>query len=141
MFLCSTRFKVRVSSAVDSNQYSILTFLACLISHSPSFVQSTETIGQGAISGVSQRPRYDSFSSYEYWLICLIWSSPLTASIHILDNDSLLNIFHLYRPFILVEDEDEDDRLARDGSADAGGIIFLMFAKDGETPYLGRHPT
>ena len=27
-----------------------------------------------------------------------------------------------------------------DGSADAGGIIFLMFAKDGETPYLGRHP-
>ena len=28
-----------------------------------------------------------------------------------------------------------------DESADAGGIIFLMIAKDGETPYLGRHPT
>ena len=108
------------------------------------FRSITETIGQGAISGVSQQLRYALFSSYEYWLICLItlmWSSPLTASIHILDNDSLLSVFHLYRPFILVEDEDEDDRLAPDGSADAGGIIFLMFAKDGETPYLGRHPT
>ena len=39
-------------------------------------------------------------------------NSPLTASIHILDDDSLLNVFHLYRPFVLGEDEDEDDRLA-----------------------------
>ena len=36
-------------------------------------------------------------------------SSSLTVSIHILDDDSLLNIFHLYRPFLLGEDEDEDD--------------------------------
>jgi hypothetical protein len=39
----------------------------------------------------------------------------LTPSIHILDDDSLLNIFHLYRPFkfLLGEDDDEDDdRLA-----------------------------
>ena len=38
-------------------------------------------------------------------------NSPHTASIHILDDDSLLNVFHLYRPFLLGEDEDEDDRL------------------------------
>jgi hypothetical protein len=37
--------------------------------------------------------------------------SPLTASIHILDDDSLLNVFHLYRPFLLGEDQDEDARL------------------------------
>lgn len=33
-------------------------------------------------------------------------NSPLTASIHILDDDSLLHIFHLYRPFLFGEDED-----------------------------------
>ena len=33
-------------------------------------------------------------------------------SIHILDDDSLLNIFYLYRPFFLGEDEKEEaDRL------------------------------
>ena len=34
-----------------------------------------------------------------------------TASIHILDDYSLLHVFYLYRPFILGEDEDETDRL------------------------------
>ena len=38
-------------------------------------------------------------------------NSSLTASIHILDDDSLLNVFHLYCPFLLGEDEDEDNRL------------------------------
>ena len=38
-------------------------------------------------------------------------NSPLTASIHILDDDSLLNVFYLYRPFLLGEDEDEGARL------------------------------
>ena len=38
-------------------------------------------------------------------------NSPFTASIHILDDDSLLNVFYLYRPFLLGEDEDESDRL------------------------------
>ena len=38
-------------------------------------------------------------------------SSPHAASIHILDDDSLLNVFYLYRPFILGEGEDEDSRL------------------------------
>ena len=38
-------------------------------------------------------------------------NSPLVASIHILNDDCLLNIFFLYRPFLLGEDGDEDDRL------------------------------
>ena len=36
---------------------------------------------------------------------------PRTASIHILDDDSLLHIFYLYRPFLLGEDEDGNARL------------------------------
>jgi hypothetical protein len=38
----------------------------------------------------------------ETWPTC---NSPHTKSIHILDDDSLLNIFHLYRPFLLGEDQ------------------------------------
>ena len=38
-------------------------------------------------------------------------NSPLTVSIHTLDNDSLLHIFYLYRPFLLGEDGDQDYRL------------------------------
>jgi hypothetical protein len=37
--------------------------------------------------------------------------SPHAASIHILDDDSILNVFHIYRSSILCEDEDEDARL------------------------------
>jgi hypothetical protein len=33
-------------------------------------------------------------------------NSPHVASIHVLDDDSLLNIFYLYRPFFLGEDEE-----------------------------------
>ena len=36
-----------------------------------------------------------------------------TPSIHILDDDSLLHIFYLYRPFLLGEDEDSLDKGAR----------------------------
>jgi hypothetical protein len=35
-------------------------------------------------------------------------NSPHTASIDILDDDSLLNIFYLYRSFLLGEDDDDD---------------------------------
>ena len=38
-------------------------------------------------------------------------NSPLTASIPILDYDSLLNVFYLYRPFLVGEDGDEAGRL------------------------------
>jgi hypothetical protein len=34
------------------------------------------------------------------------------SPIHILDDDSLLNVFYLYRPLLLGEDKDEDTRLA-----------------------------
>ena len=34
------------------------------------------------------------------------------APIHILDDDSLLNVFYLYRPFLLGEDKDDNARLA-----------------------------
>ena len=36
---------------------------------------------------------------------------PRTASIHILDDDSLLHVFYLHGPFLLGEDEDENARL------------------------------
>jgi hypothetical protein len=38
-------------------------------------------------------------------------NSPRTASIHILDDDSLLHVFYLYRPVLLGEDEDDFGRL------------------------------
>ena len=38
-------------------------------------------------------------------------SSPHTTSIHILDDDSLLNIFYLYRPFLLGEGQDFNTRI------------------------------
>ena len=38
-------------------------------------------------------------------------NSTLNASIHILDNDSLLHIFYHYRPFILGEDGHPNDRI------------------------------
>jgi hypothetical protein len=38
-------------------------------------------------------------------------NSPRTSSIHILDDDCLLHVFYLYRPFLLGEDEDETARL------------------------------
>ncbi|KAI0278431.1 hypothetical protein BGY98DRAFT_974299 [Russula aff. rugulosa BPL654] len=37
---------------------------------------------------------------------------PHSVSIHILDDNSLLNIFYVYRPFILHEDEDDGYRLS-----------------------------
>ena len=37
-------------------------------------------------------------------------NSPRTASIHILDDDSLLHVFYLYRPFLSGEDQDDNAR-------------------------------
>ena len=36
---------------------------------------------------------------------------PRTVSIHILDDDSLLHVFYLYRPFLFGEDQDDNSRL------------------------------
>jgi hypothetical protein len=82
---------------------------------STSSLQPTEIIGQGAISGKSQRPRYASFPCYAYQLLgkrgsWAVGNSPHTAWIHILDDDSLLNVFYLYRPVLLGEEpEDQGD--------------------------------
>ena len=38
-------------------------------------------------------------------------SRPRTVSIHMLDDDSLLHVFYLYRPFLSGEDQDDDARL------------------------------
>jgi hypothetical protein len=78
---------------------------------STSFLQCTERIGQGTMSGGFQSQRYASFSFSAYcestWPL---GNSPHTTSIHILNDDSLLNVFYLYRPFLLDEDEDGEDR-------------------------------
>ena len=70
--------------------------------------QSTGRIEQGAISGESQRPRYASFPYNAYWLLSEhswhVCNSPRTTSIHILDDNSLLHVFYLYRPFFRGED-------------------------------------
>ena len=52
-------------------------------------------------------------------------SSPHTVSIHILDDDSLLNVFNLYRPFLLTEDGDNNDLLYNEGR----GIHALWWYK------------
>ena len=69
--------------------------------------------GQGAISGESQRPRYASFSCCTCWLVSEYygpWADRPhdTVSIHVLDDDSLLHVFYLYRPFFGDEDKVED---------------------------------
>jgi hypothetical protein len=62
----------------------------------------------------SQRRRY-AFRCHAYQLaVTCQWpadNSTHTASIDILDDDSLLNIFHLYRPLLLGEDEDDETSL------------------------------
>ena len=62
----------------------------------------------------SQRQGYACSYCYSYQLFDQIrptGNRPYSASIHILDDDSLLNIFCLYRPFPLSEDQDINARL------------------------------
>ena len=76
-------------------------------------LQSTESISLDTISAASQRQRYASFC-YAYRFVnngLCATNSPHTTSIHILDDDSLLNIFYLYQPFLLGEDQDDTARL------------------------------
>ncbi|KAI0276391.1 hypothetical protein BGY98DRAFT_707377 [Russula aff. rugulosa BPL654] len=68
---------------IDTQHYS--PSMSCLTPFT-SFFQSTKRISQVAVCRGSQQ------------------QSPHTNSIHILDNDSLLNVFHLYRPFLLGEE-------------------------------------
>jgi hypothetical protein len=85
---------------------------------STSSLQSTERISLGAVSSESQRQtrRYASLSC-----LCLsalrvnLAHSPHTTLIHILDGYSLLNIFYLYRPFLLGEEDRDVDIRFRGG--------------------------
>jgi hypothetical protein len=47
-------------------------------------------------------------------------NSPQVVSIHVLDDDSLLNIFYLYRPFFLGEDGDDYER------QDGGKVLWIQ---------------
>jgi hypothetical protein len=79
----------------------------------PSSFQPIERISQGARSD-SQRQRYASFSCFAYRLVSKhgpMGNSPHPASIHVLDDDSLLHVFCLYRPILLGEDESDYARL------------------------------
>ena len=75
-------------------------------------------------------------------------SSTHAVSIHIFDDDSLLNIFYLYRLYLFDEDDDTLGDNARifegqgNGShVDDGGVSPRMFAKDGIISYLVRRST
>ena len=94
----------------SSTQY-LLSSMSCL---APliTFLQSPERICQCAIGTKSQRQTYAFFSCYASQLVtCLTRNSPHTASIHTLDDYSVLNVFYLYRPAILDGDEDNSVRL------------------------------
>jgi hypothetical protein len=82
-------------------------------------LQSTERLGQDAKSGKSQRQRY-ALSAFTVIACQLVLTMGLlrgnsphndNAAIDILDDDSLLNIFYLYRPFLLGEDDNDEARL------------------------------
>lgn len=89
--------------------------MSCLAPSTTSF-QSTEIINQRSVSGEPQQQRCASFSCYVSWLSYEpMVNSPGSASIHILDDDSLLHIFYLYRPFVLGKDNDDDAHLLGDG--------------------------
>jgi hypothetical protein len=64
--------------------------------------QFTGRISQGAICGGCQLLRYVMFSC---WLVSEYrsWADRPRRTIHVLDDDSLLHVFHLYRPFLWYE--------------------------------------
>jgi hypothetical protein len=64
-----------------------------------------------------QRQRY-VFTCYAYRLCDVV-------SIHILDNDSLLNIFDLYRPFFLGEGGKDRERLYGGGELWVQGTLVV----------------
>ena len=63
---------------------------------------------QGAVRGRFQLSRYASFSCYAYWLVSNMGNSRRTALIRVLDDNSLLHVFYLCRPFFRHEDDTAD---------------------------------
>ena len=80
---------------------------------STSSLQSMERIGQSAIRS---EQRYASFFCYAQWLMSPhgLRNSLCNTSIHILDDDSLLHVFYLYRPSLLGEDQDDTRLFGRE---------------------------
>ena len=78
-----------------------------------SSIKTTGIICQCAKLDESQRQTYVSFSCVDFLVSKHgpLGNSPHAASIHVLDDDSLLNIFHLYRPAIFDVDEDDAQRI------------------------------
>ena len=65
------------------------------------------------------------------------------SSIHILDDDSLLNVFHLYRPTPFDEDKTNNERAFGGEWIRERWWYKHTSAKDGGSLYLGpgQHPT
>ena len=61
-------------------------------------------------------------------------NSPHIVSIHILDDDPLLNIFYLYRPFFLGEDENDFNRFL--GGRDRGRWWYQLSLLSFSTPLV-----
>jgi hypothetical protein len=89
---------------------------------STSSLQSTERIGQVPMAEV--RPRLP-LCLLTFELTRPVGNSPQTALIHGLD-DSLLNVFNLYRPFLLGEDQDDGARLPGGGEAGMGWRTLVV---------------
>jgi hypothetical protein len=87
--------------------HSTLTLLACLVSHLlPLFFNLRNELAMVQYAASPNSRRTFSLSSYACQRVNKhTGNRPHTTSIHILDDYSLLNIFHLYRPFLLDEED------------------------------------
>jgi hypothetical protein len=113
---------------------------------STSSLQSTETIGQGPISGESQRHRYASFSCSDCQLVT---KRGPRATVHILRRSTSSTMIHSLTYFISIDRPSLTGtrmvltvwKVGGDGIANDGGTNSHKFAKDGETSFLAQHPT
>jgi len=75
----------------------------------------SEQIGEGILSCASKRQRYASFYVHRPKRPYTTANSCNVTSIDILDDDSLINTFRLYRPILLDEEETNDYRILQGG--------------------------
>ncbi|KAF8472943.1 hypothetical protein DFH94DRAFT_764761 [Russula ochroleuca] len=113
------------------------------LASSTSSLQSTGTIGQGAIRGKSQWQRYASFS-YR-----LVNKHDPRTTVHILHRSTSSTMIHCLTSFISIDRPSlTGTRLmvtvswgGGDGDVNDGGSNLPKFARDGETSFLSHHPT
>ena len=127
---------------------SILNLGMSYLAPSTPCLQFTEKIGQGAISGESRRQRYVPFSCCAHQLMSK--NGPSAVTVHILHRSipSMMTPFsmcftsigHFFCAKTRMPVSSAESH-GGDASADVGGTNSHMFAKDGDTLYLGRHPT